>query len=214
MKTAQFVWKGAIPYRESLTLQEQLGARARQARQAFFMGFECRPACVTLGLRGQQETDLTCSPEEYRTQNIEVVTIKRGGQATLHSPGQLVIYPVMDLLRWKLRPRDFLSLLEQITIEVLQKYGITAQKQESFAGLFTDKGKMVFFGIHIKGGVSQHGLAVNVLNNLSLFDLIKSCGVAGRVHDSFQNRGLCPPLEEVFSVWCNTARAVFTARLA
>ena len=80
-----------------------------------------------------------------RRNNIEVVTIKRGGQATLHSPGQLVIYPVMDLLKWKIRPRDFLSLLEKITQNTLKKYGIIAEKKENSAGLFTQVGKIAFF---------------------------------------------------------------------
>ncbi len=206
------IWKGRIPYRESLLLQEELKARACKTRQAFFIGFEC-PACITLGLRGEEEKDLSGAVEEYKKKGIEIVTIKRGGQATLHSPGQLVIYPVMDLLQWKVRPRDFLSVLEKITVETLKEYGVLAEKRESSAGLFTQKGKIAFFGIHISRGVSQHGLAINVCNDLHLFDLIRSCGVSHRPHDSIHSYSVQPELKEVFSLWCEIAQSLFLNRL-
>ena len=206
----QCLWKGEIPYRKSLSLQEELKQKARKSSQAFFVGFECS-GCITLGLRGKKETDLQAPHEDYK--GMEVVTIKRGGQATLHSLGQLVIYPVMDLLSWKIRPRDFLSILESITQRTLKQYGVTAEKKEDSAGLFTQNGKIAFFGIHISGGVSQHGLAVNICNDLELFNLIRSCGVTHRPHDSLQNCGLNPGLKEVFSLWCQIAESAFTDRL-
>ena len=206
------IWKGKIPYRESLILQEELKMRSCKTRQAFFIGFEC-PACITLGLRGEEEKDLSGAVEEYKKKDIEIVTIKRGGQATLHSPGQLVIYPVMDLLQWKIRPRDFLSILENITAETLKEYGISAEKKESSAGLFTQNGKIAFFGIHISHGVSQHGLAINVQNDLRLFDLIRSCGVSHRPHDSIHSYNLQPELKEVFSLWCTIAKSLFLNRI-
>jgi len=207
------IWKGRIPYRESLSLQAKLKERACKTQNAFFIGFEC-PLCITLGLRGKKEEDLSWKAADYEKQNIEVVDIKRGGQATLHSPGQLVIYPIMDLLRWKIRPRDFLALLEKITQDTLKQYNISVEKQEDSAGLFTGKGKIAFFGIHISGGVSQHGLAINVQNDLKLFDLIRSCGVSYRLHDSFQNYGLQPALKEIFLLWCELAENLFSARLS
>ena len=208
----QFIWKDRLPYRESLTLQEKLKESASKNRQAFLLGFEC-PACITLGLRGETEKDLIGTVEEYKKKQIEIVPIKRGGQATLHSPGQLVIYPIMDLLKWKIRLRDFLSMLEKITIITLKEYGISAKKKETSAGLWTNKGKIAFFGIHISGGVSQHGLAINIQNDLKLFQLIRSCGVLNRPHDSFQNQGVSANLKEVFSFWCKTAQSFFHSHL-
>ena len=214
-----WIWKGNIPYRESLILQEQLKQKALKSQRAFFLGFEC-PATITLGLRGKKETDLRQREEKYIQQGIEIVPIKRGGQATLHSPGQLVLYPVMDLLQWKIRPRDFLSLLEEITQKTCQHYGVPLKKQEDCAGLFTHKGKVAFFGIHISGGVSQHGLALNVNNNLGLFDMISSCGMSYRPHDSLKAYRACAhsplalklkplDLKDVFNTWCKKASALF-----
>ena len=205
------VWKGQIPYRESLTLQEELKQSAIQSQKAFLMGFEC-PACITLGLRGKKETDLKQTPAEYTKQGIEVVPIRRGGQATLHSLGQLVIYPIMDLLQWKIRPRDFLSLLEEITQKTGLQYGVQLEKKEDSAGLWTQNGKLAFFGIHISQGVSQHGLSFNVQNDLTLFNLISSCGMAHRPHDSLYNHGFRGTLEEVFKTWCSVAEPLFLSR--
>ena len=201
------LWKGQIPYRESLVLQEQLKQSAHKTQKAFLIGFEC-PACITLGLRGK-ETDLKQTEIEYAKKGIEIVPIKRGGQATLHSLGQLVIYPIMDLLKWQVRPRDFLSLLEEITQKTCQHYGVQVKKQENSAGLFTEKGKVAFFGIHISQGVSQHGLSLSVQNDLTLFDLISSCGVSHRPHDSLSNQGVSVSLEEIFNTWCNIAEPLF-----
>ena len=206
------MWKGQIPYRESLVLQEQLKQFAFKTQKAFLMGFEC-PACVTLGLRGDTAKDLKHTEAEYLKQGIEIVPIKRGGQATLHSQGQLVIYPIMDLLKWKTRPRDFLSLLEKITQQTCRRYGVHLEKKEDSAGLFTQKGKVAFFGIHISKGVSQHGLSLNVQNNLKLFDLINSCGMSHRPHDSLYNQGVQASLKEVFHTWCHIAKSLFLKRL-
>ena len=202
------VWKGLIPYTESVALQEDLKATAKGTTQAFFIGFEC-PACVTLGLRGKAAEDLVCTEEEYRKKEVSVVSIKRGGQATLHSPGQLVIYPVMDLRLWNLKPRDFLRLLERITENTLAEYGVAASSIENSAGLFTNNGKIAFFGVHISEGVSQHGLALNVANDLSLFNLIRSCGETQREHDSLQTRGISCSVKDVFFQWCQKAQSIF-----
>ncbi len=198
--TIETLWKGQIPYRESLLLQEELKQKVKRSKQAFLLGFEC-PSCITLGLRGKETEDLRDSFQEYQNRGIEIVSIKRGGQATLHSPGQLIIYPIMDLMQWKIRPRNFLNILEKITIDALAKHGLLVKKDEATAGLFTNQGKIAFFGIHISSGVSQHGLAINVKNDLSLFDLIRSCGVSQRAHDSFAVQGLSLDLATLFKTW-------------
>ena len=200
----QMIWKGRIPYPKSLLLQEQLKARAYKSQKAFLLGFECSPT-ITLGLRGKSEEDLQISKQECYNEGLKIVSIKRGGQATIHSPGQLVIYPVLDLREWKIKPRDFLRLLEDITIVVFKKYHLSVERKENSAGLFTDKGKIVFFGIHISEGVNQHGLSINVFNDLKLFNYIRSCGQTQRKHDSFQNRGIDVQLEDLFSNWSQTA---------
>ena len=204
-KEVQKIWKSRVSYSESLSLQEEFKVQACKRQKAFLLGFESS-ATITLGLRGKLQDDIQISSEECKSRGLEVVSIKRGGQATIHSPGQLVIYPILDLREWKIKPRDFLYLLENITKIAFKKYNLLVEKRENSAGLFTDQGKIVFFGIHISEGVNQHGLSINVSNDLDLFKIIRSCGKTNRPHDSFQNQGINVTLKDLFFNWCETAQ--------
>ena len=203
------VWKSIIPYSQSLILQNRLKDQTQKTKKAFILGFSCSKPVITLGLRGKVKEDLLKPPEECLKQGVDIISVKRGGQATIHAPGQLVIYPVVDLRSLKIKPRDFLRKLEAICIKAFKAYGLSLYKKEDSAGLFTNKGKIVFFGVHISGGVSQHGLSVNVQNNLKLFDLIKSCGLSQRPHDSFQKRKINTALNSLFFHWCAVAKKEF-----
>ena len=197
------VWKNKILYVDSLKAQEQLKELCVNDKQGSAIGFEC-PTTITLGLRGGDE-DLLLSREEYQQKNIPIVSIKRGGQATLHSPGQLVLYPVVNIKKNKMRARDFVTLIERITQQTLLDLGIQTHKEEGQAGLFTKKGKIAFFGLHITEGVSQHGLAINVCNDLDLFSYIRSCGVARRSHDRVSFYHTSITVKQVFDLWIKQA---------
>ena len=198
------VWKGSIPYLEGDKIQKSFKEKCLNQAGGFIIGFEC-PSVVTLGLRGEEAEDLLYPKQFYQKQNIDIIKIKRGGQATLHSPGQLVIYPVLNIKKNKIRVRDFIVFIEQATKNALKKLGVESQKEEGQAGLFTSKGKIAFFGLHVSDGVSQHGLAVNVKNDLSLFSSIRSCGKAKRPHDRVLDH--CPKitLKKMFDLWVETA---------
>ena len=201
----QKIWVDQISYPQSLKKQEELKKKCLETNQSFALGFYCSTV-ITMGLRGSEE-DLLLSKPEYEKKNIPIVSIKRGGQATLHSPGQLVLYPISNIKHNKLRAKDFVHLIEQVTQKTLAQLGVSTHKEEGQAGLFTKKGKIAFFGIHITEGVSQHGLAVNINNDLSLFDWIRSCGVSHRTHDKLSN--YCKTnLQEFFDLWLKTAQTI------
>ena len=132
--------------------------------------------------------------------------VRRGGEATLHTPGQLIIYPVLYLPAFSLKVKDFISTLEIITQKLLKDFGIVTNKEGSYAGLYTQRGKISFFGIHISHGVSQHGLAINVHNDLNLFQSIRSCGEPNRQHDklSFYSQ-FSMSKKDLFFKWCKKA---------
>lgn len=201
----QKVWTDQIPYMESLKEQEKLKEKCLETNKNFALCFHC-PAVITMGLRGSEE-DLMLAKSEYEKKNIPIVPIKRGGQATLHSQGQMVLYPIANIKQNKFRVKDFVHFIEQTTKQTLAQLGIAAHKEEGQAGLFTSKGKIAFFGIHVTEGVSQHGLAINIDNDLKLFDLIRSCGVSYRTHDKLSN--YCKTdIQEVFDLWIKTAKKV------
>lgn len=197
-------WQGLVSYDESLKLQEEAKKISIQEKKDFAIGFECK-AVITLGLSGKVEEDVVASTKQLQDMSVIVKTIQRGGQATLHSEGQLVIYPVVNIRNNQLKVKDFINLIERITLKTLLHFGVETKREEKLAGLFTKKGKIAFFGIHVSEGISQHGLSINIKNDLNLFNLIRSCGTSSRIHDSLVS--YCPQisLKEVFDAWINVA---------
>ncbi len=126
----------------------------------------------TLGLAGKREHLLAPGA-------IPVLHIDRGGQVTYHGPGQLVIYPLLDLHRRRLGPRALVSALEQATVETLAKWGIAAYARPDAPGVYVEKKKIASIGLRIRRGASYHGLALNVAMDLEPFTRINPCGYAG-----------------------------------
>ena len=192
--TLPAIWAGKLDFEDSLRIQNQMKDRIkRKAPRSLLLGFESAQPVISLGIRSDSSHILWPS-SKLKKHNLSQRKVKRGGSATLHAPGQLVIYPMLSLPAFGLKVRDFIALLESITQDFLQDFGISTHKEGLLAGLWTKNGKMGFFGIHISEGVSCHGLSVNVDNDLRLFSALKSCGEAGRKHDKMsfypQARGL------------------------
>lgn len=127
------------------------------------------PAIYTLGLSGKQEHLLS-------TQDIPIIKTDRGGQVTYHGPGQLIIYPLLDLKRLKFGVREIVSLLEQAMIATLSQYGITALAKPKAPGVYVEDKKIGSVGLRIKKGCCYHGLSLNNDMDLSPFDGINTCG--------------------------------------
>ena len=111
--------------------------------------------------------------------DIPVVQIDRGGQVTYHGPGQLVIYPLIDMRRAQLTVRDLLLALERSVIEYAARFGIEAQCRAGAPGVYVGDRKLASVGLRIRRGGSYHGLALNVRMDLEPFSRINPCGYAG-----------------------------------
>ena len=111
--------------------------------------------------------------------NIPVVPIDRGGQVTYHGPGQLVVYPLIDMRRAHLSVRDLLNALERSVIEYAARFAINAQCRPDAPGVYVDGRKLASLGLRIRRGGSYHGLALNVRMDLEPFARINPCGYAG-----------------------------------
>ena len=189
-------WHGRVSYGFGQKTQEAgLGASGQ------IFGFEFDPV-ITLGKRSEPAVDLCGSvPAE-----IEICAVERGGHATLHSPGQLVIYPVVSLRDMGWNVRDYVCWLQRVTRDCLKSFGITSRAGEE-PGLYTDVGKIAFFGVRIRRGVTQHGVSINVSNDLRLFRHIRSCGVLSESFDRMARHGQFA-LDEVFEAWVGSAALV------
>lgn len=111
--------------------------------------------------------------------DIPVVQSDRGGQVTYHGPGQLVIYPLLDLRRLRLGPRGLVMRLENAVIDCLDGYGIRAHARREAPGVYVNDDKIASLGLRVRRGCSYHGLALNVAMDLEPFTRINPCGYTG-----------------------------------
>ncbi|MCB0349263.1 MAG: lipoyl(octanoyl) transferase LipB [Bdellovibrionales bacterium] len=170
-------FKKSYSYSLAFSRQIELSSMVRTNEIAYaVMGLEHSPV-ITLGRRANKLLDLQIDEKTIKGLGYEVVQSERGGQATLHHPGQLVIYPILPLKNFNLGIRAYVDLLLVVTKDLLSSYGIHTMLGSERPGLYTASGKIVFIGIRVENGISRHGIAINVSNDLSEFHLIASCGV-------------------------------------
>jgi len=111
--------------------------------------------------------------------DIPVIQIDRGGQVTYHGPGQLMIYPLIDLRRAGLGVRDLVTALEQSVVDLAADYGIDAASRDDAPGVYVDDVKLASVGLRIRRGASFHGMALNADVDLEPFSRINPCGYEG-----------------------------------
>ena len=121
--------------------------------------------------------------------DIPLVMTDRGGKITYHGPGQLIIYPLLDLKRHGLSVRKLVSVLENSVIAWLAEYGVQAQAKSNAPGVYVQEAKIAALGLRIKNNGSYHGLSVNVAMDLSPFGAIDPCGYAGLAVTQTQDLG-------------------------
>lgn len=195
-------WLGTLSYEEGASVQAQAEKEIALdgSSKILLLGLEHR-SVITLGKRGDVKTDTRTSAETLKAKGIELAQSERGGQATLHSPGQLVIYPIVPLKRLGIGVREYVALLEDVSLGWLAKFNIEASRGKLEPGIYTAKGKTIFFGIRVRNGISSHGLAINACNDLSLFDLIRSCGVQNETFARLKDFGVDLFPSELFLSW-------------
>ena len=164
---------GLMPYGEGLALQAQLRERRLAGDIPDLLLVLEHPPVYTLGKRSEA-ADLPLGEEWYRERGIEVCPTDRGGRVTYHGPGQLVAYPIMAIDR----VADFVHTMEQAIVDALDDEGIEAEVREApFTGVWTGDAKIASIGVRVSSGVTTHGLAVNVDNDLEPFGWIVPCGI-------------------------------------
>tara|TARA_B110000879_G_C11085566_1_gene476714 strand:+ start:362 stop:1000 length:639 start_codon:yes stop_codon:yes gene_type:complete len=128
------------------------------------------PSVFTQGLAGKSEHVLVKN-------DIPIIQSDRGGQITYHGPGQLVIYPLLNLKRHNLNIRDLVCLIEKSIINVLKTLNISAYQKDEAPGVYVKNAKIASLGLRIKRGFSYHGLALNIQMDLTPFKQINPCGL-------------------------------------
>lgn len=174
----RWVHLGRLPYHAALDLQlaQWEAVRDGQATDTIF-SVEHDPV-ITLGRRAKDE-DVLLSEDALRARGIDLVRIDRGGEATWHGPGQLVLYPIIHVQKHGIGVSDLVRALAGAIRETLQTYAIDAQWSNEHPGLWVEDRKIAAVGMRIQSGVSRHGAALNVDAGLDAYSLIVPCGMPG-----------------------------------
>lgn len=159
---------GLVDYDRAWELQRELAGKVTPER-GFLLLLE-HPPVFTLGRNGDAGNVLD-------PHGVPVKRVDRGGDVTYHGPGQLVGYPLLDVRR--LGVRRYVRRLEESLLELLSGLGVAARRREGCVGLWAAGGKIASIGIRVARGVSMHGFALNVSNELAPFGWINPCGVPG-----------------------------------
>jgi lipoyl(octanoyl) transferase len=155
-----------VPYMVGLEIQ-------RSTEPDHLLLLEHEPV-YTRGRRTKPE-ELPMGEDWYRTQGIEICDTDRGGAVTYHGPGQLVGYPIMRIGS----VHEYVAHLERVLIAALADEGVEAEVREGLTGVWAPKGKIGSIGVHVSRGVTSHGFAVNVDNDLQPFEWVVPCGIEG-----------------------------------
>jgi lipoate-protein ligase B len=176
---------GVAEYRGVLELQEQLQEQRRVGEIGDTVLIVEHPAVITLGAR-KTANRLLVDAAELMRRGIDVVEIRRGGGATAHNPGQLVFYPIVHLQESRLGVNEYVRTLEAVGIELLAGLGVESERRKGYPGLWVGEKKIASIGVRVSRFVTCHGMAINIQNDLSIFDFMVPCGLDGVVMTSAQ----------------------------
>ena len=171
----QVIQCGLIEYERALQLQKDFVREVVAGASGVLLLCE-HPATLTLG-RTSRPHNILVPQDELVRRGVSVAAADRGGDVTLHAPGQLVAYPILDL---KIMGRDlgvYLRKLEQASVDFLLDFGIVAQGDNDRRGVWVGRAKIASIGIGVSRWVTYHGVGVNMTTDLELFKLIRPCGL-------------------------------------
>jgi lipoyl(octanoyl) transferase len=187
---------GLLPYREGLSLQRRLEAERQKDEIPDSLILLQHPPVYTRGRRSD-DAELPMGAQWYEMQGIEVAETDRGGQVTYHGPGQLVVYPIVSLRPYGDDVHEYVRKLERVAIGALADHGVEAGTIDGLTGIWVptprrrddsrpmpsgigpSAAKIGSIGVHVSRGVTTHGMAINVNNDLQPFDWIVPCGIEG-----------------------------------
>ena len=173
-----FIQLGTVEFGEAWQLQKSLlETRMSNAIEDCLILLQ-HPPTFTYGRR-YKEDNLTANKGYYENLGFAVYKTDRGGLATYHGPGQVVVYPIIKISTYTKDYYQYLRMLEEVMIRTLNDFGIMAERKEGYTGVWVDNAKMGFVGVRLAFGYAMHGFSLNVNNDLSPFNYIIPCGIQG-----------------------------------
>ncbi|MGZ8475978.1 MAG: lipoyl(octanoyl) transferase LipB [Candidatus Limnocylindria bacterium] len=186
---------GTVAYEPTWELQDEIADQRRGRRIGDRLLLLEHFPVYTVG-RGGDEANLLATPERLRELGARLIRVDRGGDITFHGPGQLVAYPIVEL-HDPLDLRRYVRTLEAAIIDTAAAFGVVAGRVEGLTGVWVEgQRKLAAIGVRVKRGVTTHGLALNVNTEMTWFDEMIPCGIAGKGTTSLA-RELGHPMEMV-----------------
>jgi len=192
----RWVWLGTVPYRDAWSLQQRLAAARRGGAIDDVVLLLEHPPVYTVG-RNSDARHLGEGADSLIAAGAECLDVDRGGSVTFHGPGQLVAYPIVRLAEvFPIHGHSahgdvhrYLRALEHALIATASAFGVRAQRRPPYTGVWSGNRKLAAIGVKLAGGVTTHGLAINIRNDLTWFDRIVPCGIEGAGVASLQALG-------------------------
>ena len=176
----RYIDLGLSDYKEAYEIQREVWEKVVNGIFENTLIVTEHTSVITIGRKGSRD-------HIFRTEGIEVLNIDRGGDVTYHGPGQLIAYPIFKLENEAKDIHNFLKFLEDVGINFLNRYGIRAQRNPGFRGIWVKDAKIGSIGIGVKKWVTYHGMAININPDLRPFSFIKPCGIEGVKITSLEN---------------------------
>lgn len=199
---------GRMSYEAAYEAQLRCHAEVLAAREAGspeagrVLVVEHDPPVITVSRRPGARAHLVATEAQLAAAGVVVRETDRGGDITYHGPGQVVVYPILDLNVVGLRLHGYMRFLEQAVIDACRGWGVEVGRDSCATGVWVGSSKVCALGVRVRRWITMHGIAVNVRTDLSHFDLIVPCGLAGRGVTSLERElgASCPTVETVKAV--------------
>jgi lipoate-protein ligase B len=200
-----------VEYRAAWELQRTLVEQRRAGAIPDTVVMLEHPPVFTLGRRADG-ANVLLDEAARSAAGIDLVEVDRGGDVTYHGPGQLVVYPIVALARVR-HVVDFVRALEEVAITALRGFGIDGTRRQGMTGVWVDREKLVAIGVRVgAGGITSHGLALNVDPDLAHFSGIVPCGITTEGVCSLASLGVSTTMDAVRSSLRDALAAVFASR--
>ena len=208
---------GLAPYDDVWALQKRAAAQRISGALAEDLLILCEhPAVVTLG-RSTKAGNLLASPARLESLGVQLRDVERGGDVTVHEPGQLVVYPIIDLKNHTQDLHWYLRQVEAAIVRALELLGVASERVPGLTGVWREGRKLASIGVHARDWVTWHGVALNVHNDLATFAHVVPCGlseveVSSVARELLAVGGVVPPMSDVIHAATQGFAEIFTLR--
>ena len=216
---------GLVDYKKAWDIQEKYFKQAIDRKIAIRNGENLpppsnylilceHPNVYTIGKSGKEE-NLLLSSEQVKSKEASFYKINRGGDITYHGPGQLVVYPILDLDQFFTDIHKYMRFLEQAVINTLLKFGIQSSRIDGMTGVWIDSAlpsarKICAMGVKSSRWVTMHGIGFNINTNLDFFSHIVPCGIDDKAVTSMQKElGIEVDMQEVENIIIEEFKSLF-----